>query len=91
VTRKTHGKFGENSVEVIASDTAGNESAPATVTIFIPWMSVPGRSVVGGVYLDTFRVAAGRRPEPEKSVAVWNLIRLSRRACLFARRGSGIR
>jgi hypothetical protein len=31
-----YGEFGENSVEVIASDTAGNESAPATVTIFIP-------------------------------------------------------
>jgi hypothetical protein len=31
-----YGEFGENSVEVIASDTAGNESAPAAVTIFIP-------------------------------------------------------
>jgi Fibronectin type III domain len=31
-----YGVFGENTVEVIASDTAGNASAPATTTLFIP-------------------------------------------------------
>ena len=30
-----YGEFGENTVEVIASDTAGNESAPATATVFL--------------------------------------------------------
>lgn len=28
-----YGDLGENTVEVIASDTAGNASAPATVTV----------------------------------------------------------
>ncbi len=31
-----YGVFGENTIEVIASDTAGNTSPPATTTLFIP-------------------------------------------------------
>jgi Fibronectin type III domain len=31
-----YGVFGENTIEVIASDTAGNASPPATTTLFIP-------------------------------------------------------
>jgi Fibronectin type III domain. len=31
-----YGVFGENAIEVIASDTAGNASPPATTTLFIP-------------------------------------------------------
>jgi hypothetical protein len=31
-----YGAFGENTIEVIASDTAGNASPPATTTLFIP-------------------------------------------------------
>jgi Fibronectin type III domain len=31
-----YGQPGENTIEVIASDTAGNASAPATTTIFLP-------------------------------------------------------
>jgi hypothetical protein len=31
-----YGVFGDNTVEVIASDTAGNTSPPATTTLFIP-------------------------------------------------------
>ena len=31
-----YGVFGENTIEVIASDTAGNTSAPATTTLFLP-------------------------------------------------------
>ena len=31
-----YGVVGENTIEVIASDTAGNASAPATVTVFLP-------------------------------------------------------
>ena len=31
-----YGVFGENTIEVIATDTAGNASPPATTTIFLP-------------------------------------------------------
>ena len=31
-----YGVFGENTVEVVASDTAGNASPPGTTTVFIP-------------------------------------------------------
>jgi hypothetical protein len=31
-----YGVFGENTIEVIASDTAGNASPPATTTLFLP-------------------------------------------------------
>ncbi|SRR6266511_1086656 len=31
-----YGEFGDNTIEVIASDTAGNASLPATTTLFIP-------------------------------------------------------
>ena len=31
-----YGEFGQNTIEVIASDTAGNASPPATTTLFIP-------------------------------------------------------
>ena len=31
-----YGDFGENRIEVVASDTAGNSASPATTTIFIP-------------------------------------------------------
>jgi hypothetical protein len=31
-----YGVFGENTIEVIASDTAGNTSPPATTTLFLP-------------------------------------------------------
>ncbi len=30
-----YGDFGENLIEVFATDTAGNRSAPATITIFL--------------------------------------------------------
>jgi hypothetical protein len=35
VVRSVYGEFGENLIEVFATDTAGNRSAPATVTIFL--------------------------------------------------------
>lgn len=31
-----YGEFGENTIEVIATDTAGNASPPATTTLFLP-------------------------------------------------------
>jgi hypothetical protein len=31
-----YGVFGDNTIEVIASDTAGNASPPATTTLLIP-------------------------------------------------------
>jgi hypothetical protein len=31
-----YGVFGQNTIEVIALDTAGNASPPATTTLFIP-------------------------------------------------------
>jgi hypothetical protein len=34
VVRSVYGEFGENLIEVFATDTAGNTSAPAPVTIF---------------------------------------------------------
>jgi hypothetical protein len=31
-----YGVFGDNTIQVIATDTAGNASPPATTTLFIP-------------------------------------------------------